>query len=213
MNPHVKSAWIIGLCTVVAGGIGALATHLAMTWGASDDIGSPITTVTATSIVTATVTQTAAVPTPSVAEDSVAPHTTDAAGATQWMSVPAYETTRDVSMYTGDDGRFFTMAGKRYTNGYTLDLYESGAHALFNLDGKYANLKLDVGRVDGTGAADAVLRVFLDGKPGPSFDLRAEDLVRTINIRLGYARQLKLQMSYIKYNGYPTYGLSNGAFS
>jgi len=123
--------------------------------------------------------------------------------------VVAYDKSGNVEFYAGTSGKYFTMSKKNYTSGYTVNFYSDG-WLLYNLEGKYSNLKLDVGRVDGTGASDATLYVLLDGELAQSFSIGAKELAKTINIPLKNANQLELQMTGA---GGSTYGLANTVFS
>lgn len=86
----------------------------------------------------------------------------------------------------------FAMAGKTYTNGFTLQYRGS---ALFNLNGKYQTLEFDLGHVDGSQMDDLTVTIYLDGSVSKVIEAKAEDLPRHITIPLNGALQMKIELS------------------
>ena len=71
-------------------------------------------------------------------------------GSTEnWLDVCGPYQYRNGTEYLLSDNKYFTMSGKKYTNGFTLGQWDSNAEALFNLNGKYNTLSFTVGHVDG----------------------------------------------------------------
>ena len=91
------------------------------------------------------------------------------------------------------------MGGQTYTNGFVLSGGYgdgSGAHAYFNLGGKYETLEFDLGHVDGSYLDDETLEIILDGVTVQVIDMKAQDLPKHYVISLNGATQLMIEQSY-----------------
>lgn len=114
------------------------------------------------------------------------------------------------------DNNYFTMSGKKYTNGYTMYLWNPSkkAEALYNLDGKFKSVSFSIGHIDDTTNASAKLNVYLDGIISYTKDLSYDDLVQNITIPLNYALQMKIELTSSEpLNVYDIYyGISEGKF-
>lgn len=85
----------------------------------------------------------------------------------------------------------YTMAGKKYANGFSG---ACGGWALFNLDGKYDTMSLDVGHIDGAGTNNGELNIYLDGELTYSLGLAAEMMPKHVTIPLDGAVQMKIEL-------------------
>lgn len=123
------------------------------------------------------------------------------------------------------DNSYFTMSGKKYTNGFVLDTgaisanSSQTAEALFNLDGKYDSLSFTVGHIDssegGQHNCNATLNIYLDGIIAYNTVLHYDDVAKKITVPLDGALQMKIEISSIDCDdgyGYRTYGFSEGEF-
>ena len=91
------------------------------------------------------------------------------------------------------------MGGQTYTNGFVLSGGYgdgSGAHAYFNLGGKYETLEFDLGHVDGSYLDDETLEIILDGVTVQVIDMKAQNLPKHYVISLNGATQLMIEQSY-----------------
>lgn len=109
----------------------------------------------------------------------------------------------------------FKMTGKTYSHGFTIGNYQGlygtpGSYALFNLDGKYQTLSVDIGHVDGEGTGDASFEIYLDGDLTQVIEVGYEDMVSHFDISLNHALQLKIVKSDSNW-GY--YGFANAVLS
>ena len=91
----------------------------------------------------------------------------------------------------------FKMSGKSYTHGFTIGNYQGlwgtpGSFALFNLDGQYNTLGIDIGHIDGEGSSDASFEIYLDGNLAQVIEVGYEDMVTHLDIDLHNALQLKI---------------------
>jgi len=117
--------------------------------------------------------------------------------------------------YTLKENKYFTMSGKKYTNGFTLNTYRgSEGEALFNLDGRFKSLTFTVGHVDDTPDTNQTLNIYLDGIIAYTTELKYDDVAKKITIPLDNALQMKIELK--PHGGYisrPTYGFSEGIFT
>ena len=104
---------------------------------------------------------------------------------------PPY-TTSFMNSCTGENGKSFKMAGKRYSNG--LEAYTNEASATFNLNGKYSNLDCIIGHLDAYSSQeyDKTVSFVVDGKTIKTLVLEAECLPKEVSIPLNYGLQLKI---------------------
>ena len=102
-----------------------------------------------------------------------------------------YQISGYMVMRTGSET--FQMGGGEYGNG----LYASpwGGYALFNLNGAYKSLTLDLGHVDGTRMDDSEVTFYVDDVRVASYTVAPEELPRTVTIPLDHGLQLKIQKS------------------
>lgn len=91
-----------------------------------------------------------------------------------------------------NNGKSFTMAGIQYTEGFTLTGTSS---ALFNLGGKYNNIKFKAGPVYSKYIVDATVTIYLDGKENMQMDLKHSDLPKEITIPVNKANQMKIRIT------------------
>ncbi len=133
-----------------------------------------------------------------------------------WLDVCAPYQYKEGKEYRLEDNAFFTMSGKKYTNGYTLYLWNAykTAEALYNLDGKYQSVSFTVGHIDDTTRANATLNVYLDGIIAYTKELKYDDIAQKVTIPLDGALQMKIELTSDEpgntYDIY--YGISEGEF-
>ena len=138
-------------------------------------------------------------------------------GSTEnWLDVCAPYQYKECKEYRLTDNKYFTMSGKKYTNGYTMYLWNPSrtAEALYNLDGRFNSVSFTVGHVDDTTRASAKLNVYLDGIIEYTKDLKYDDLAQKVTIPLDGALQMKIELvSEEPLNTYDLYyGISEGKF-
>ncbi len=100
-----------------------------------------------------------------------------------------YETSYDSGVYSNDAAKHFTMMGKSYTQGFTVQ-YDSG-YALFNLDGRYASIEFDVGHVDNKSSGESTLHILVDGKPVQDIELTGDMQTKHVSVPVNYGLQVK----------------------
>ena len=133
-----------------------------------------------------------------------------------WLTqCPPYQTSGRMTKYTSENGKYFVMSGKKYTDGYVSDT-PGKAYALFNLNGKYNKFEFTVGHVDSDNRQlTASLNIYLDGKIAYSTKLYPTDLARRISIPLNGALQMKIDLSHsydMMSNSGSDYGIAEGRF-
>lgn len=133
-----------------------------------------------------------------------------------WLDVCGPYQYKGCKEYRLTNNAYFTMSGKKYTNGYTMYLWNPAgtAEALYNLDGRFNSVSFTVGHIDDTTRADAKLNVYLDGIIAYTKDLKYDDLAQKVTIPLNGALQMKIELvSEEPLNTYDLYyGISDGKF-
>jgi len=106
---------------------------------------------------------------------------------------PPYEISKDyVKTFLQSKGKTFSMAGEKYSNGFTMK-YDN-KYALFNLDSKYSNIEFTIGHVDGnsTFSKEQSVSFFVDGKLVKEITIEKDSLPKTVSIPVSYGLQLKI---------------------
>ena len=136
--------------------------------------------------------------------------------AENWLDVCGPYQYKECKEYRLTNNEYFTMSGKKYTNGYTMYLWNPArtAEALYNLDGRFNSVSFTVGHIDDTTRADAKLNVYLDGIIAYTKELKYDDLAQKVTIPLNGALQMKIELvSEEPLNTYDLYyGISDGKF-
>ncbi len=133
-----------------------------------------------------------------------------------WLNVCAPYQYKAGKEYRLTENEYFTMSGKKYTNGYTLYLWNPyrTAEALYNLDGKYKSVSFTVGHIDNTKNATAKLSIYLDGIIAFEKELDYDDVAQKVTVPLNGALQMKIELTSDEpgntYDIY--YGISEGKF-
>lgn len=109
------------------------------------------------------------------------------------------------------NNEYFTMSGKKYTNGFVLGDHAYVAEALYNLDGQYNSVSFTVGHIDGTDNKNVKLNVYLDGIIAYDMELKYDDVARKVTIPLNGALQMKLEIASKDY-WFANWGFSEGEF-
>lgn len=111
---------------------------------------------------------------------------------TSFMEVcPPYEL-RCFQEYIATEGKSFTMAGQKYSNGIVSpSSWDTERVALFNLDSKYSSLECTIGHSELEGYAKSV-SFLVDGKIVETIELEPDCLPKKVNVSLQYGLQLKI---------------------
>lgn len=104
---------------------------------------------------------------------------------------PPYELTAG-EIHLQSEGKSFSMAGKKYSNGFELYDPRHNPTIYFNLDSKYAQIDFTVGHVDGQGSDDTDILFFLDGKLIKTVSVKGGKLPKQVSIPVNYGLQLKI---------------------
>ena len=105
---------------------------------------------------------------------------------------PPYDKS-ECDIYLASDGRNFTMAGEKYSNGIAFGNW-GGGHALFNLNSKYSSIECTIGHTDSEQTEKSVSFI-VDGKVVKTVELESECLPKKVMIPVSYGLQLKIQAS------------------
>ena len=115
---------------------------------------------------------------------------------------PPYET-GNVDTYLQSEGKSFSMAGEKYSNGLVFKYTE--AYALLNLNSQYSTIECTVGHT-GDNQEPKSIAFIVDGRTVQEVELEAEALPKTVSIPVNYGLQLKI----IRTNNDDGYFYSNG---
>jgi len=129
-------------------------------------------------------------------------------GGTFLMDVcPPYSTSRNYEAFSQTNGKYFSMGGTKYSNGFKLCDCED--YALFNLNSKFSTITFTIGHVDGSGMQDTSVSFIVDGKVVKEVYVGMEDLPKTISIPVNYGLQMKIITSDLESGGWPYVGFGN----
>lgn len=131
-----------------------------------------------------------------------------------WLNVCGPYQYSDGKEYRLEENKYFTMSGKKYTNGFVLSTTYDAAEALFNLDGKYDKLTFTVGHIDATKEKNATLNIYLDGIIAYTTKLNYDDVAKKVSVPLNGALQMKIEIARVDGDswGEKYYGFSEGKF-
>ncbi len=119
-----------------------------------------------------------------------------------------YQTIR-ATTYDGSD--YFTMMGKKYLFGISLDndsMLSYTSKALFNLDGQYSSVEFDVGHIDtASSKGEMTLYIYVDDNLVDEIELTSDMQTRHISVPVKNGLQLTFQTGGPEW--YYGYGLAN----
>lgn len=94
-------------------------------------------------------------------------------------------------------GWTISMMGKKYTQGLTGSA--GSASALYNLDGLYKSVEMDIGHCDGDSTYSGKLNFYVDGELVDNYELTGD--MQTEHIKVDLNRGLQLKITTV--DGYP----------
>ncbi len=114
--------------------------------------------------------------------------------------------TSSLSFYRPEKGKSFYMMGVPYSQGFTVGWCYRGI-ALYNLNGEYSSVSMDVGHVDNDSTSDKTLNFYIDGELSDTYHLTGDMQTKHISLPLNRGLQLKIDM-----DGVGAYGIGNIKF-
>lgn len=103
---------------------------------------------------------------------------------------------RDGMYMLEDNGKTVTMMGKKYTQGaYAESYYGDTRSALYNPDGLYKSVEMDIGHVDDQYDGTASLNFYVDGELVDTYALEPEMTTQHIKVNLKNGLQLKVEVT------------------
>lgn len=128
-------------------------------------------------------------------------------GTTQYLMdvCPPYQVDVNIKEYYPENGKYFLMAGDKYTNGITGCC--ASYNAYFNTNSQFNTLKLTYGPVDNYSFYDKVgtLSFIADGKEIASFEVREGDMPKSTSLSIKGVNQL-----IIRFTGNSTIAMYQG---
>lgn len=119
-----------------------------------------------------------------------------------------YETSNSMCMIEKNSVTI-TMMGKNYTQGLYA-AYGNDGYALYNLDGLYKSVEMDIGYRDGLNGQNSSLNFYVDGDLVDTYSLEPDMQTQHIKVSLNRGLQLKIEKSG-SYSGY--YAFANITFN
>lgn len=100
---------------------------------------------------------------------------------------------------TSQNGKYFEMGGKKWTNGFYADAItdingNAGNAAFYNLNGKYKTMTFMAGAVDNELSQDAEFRIYADDKLIKTIEIKVGALPKKYTLNVDNALQLKIEM-------------------
>ena len=94
------------------------------------------------------------------------------------------------------NGESFTMSGKKYSQGFTLN--GMGSYAIFNLNGQYKELELDIGYIQTSDwNKTLLLKIYLDDNLVEEKSISYTDLCKKTVLPLKYSQQLRIECNKV----------------
>lgn len=117
-------------------------------------------------------------------------------------------------LWENDPTASFSMMGMDYYVGFTPKTYDGFYQALFNLDGNFSRVTLDVGHVDEARGSEAKLYIYMDGVLADTLDLSGDMITQKLELNTEGVRQLRFdQEGYDAGYGYGNiYGYGGHVF-
>jgi len=110
------------------------------------------------------------------------------AGGTSFLEVcPPYDK-RYCDIYLASNGKSFSMAGEKYSDGLT---FRYSGHALFNLNSKFSNIECTIGHT-ASEQGEKTVSFIVDGKVVKTIELESECLPKKVSVPVSYGLQLKI---------------------
>ena len=139
----------------------------------------------------------------------IPPSPTDSFTKQDGGQLPLMQVAAPYDFFRGEiyiQGKTFTMAGVKYTDGFTLKGGGSGAYALINLEKQYSTLSFYVGHIDKTSAhRDATLHIIADGNIIHEEKIKNSLTPQKIDVELNHVSGLKIFLD----RGSGEYGFAN----
>ena len=101
-----------------------------------------------------------------------------------------------------------TMMGEKYTQGWDSHSTGYSGSALYNLNGNYKSVEMDIGHIDGEQKTDSSLNFYVDGELTDTYSLTGEMQTQHIKVNLNHGLQLKIEQQ-----GPGVYGFCNIVFN
>ena len=102
-----------------------------------------------------------------------------------------YDGERYDKYLSSNNDESISIGGKTYNDSFEIS---NNGFALFNLDGNYSKVTMDVGRIDDSTVTDAEIKIYLDDKLSGSYKISAEKVLTNIDIDLAGANNMKIAL-------------------
>lgn len=100
--------------------------------------------------------------------------------------------TSNFSVWDNDERESFSMMGTAYYQGLTQENYNSERQALYNLEGGFTSVTMEVGHLDGERTGGATLYLYMDGALTQTLELTSDMITKKLELDVTGVRQLRL---------------------
>ncbi len=109
----------------------------------------------------------------------------------------AYQMSDDSDYIEYVNGEEFSMGGKAFTNGFTIDTsWNDLNYAIYNLENNYTQLTFYTGHVDNTKNGNGTIKIYLDGTLTKKLEANDQALAQKVSIDITGVKQLKFEVTY-----------------
>ena len=102
-----------------------------------------------------------------------------------------YDGERYDKYLSSNNGESISIGGKTYNDSFEIS---NNGFTLFNLDGNYSKVTMDVGRIDDSIVTDAEIKIYLDDKLSGSYKISGEKVLTNIDIDLTDANSMRITL-------------------
>lgn len=109
--------------------------------------------------------------------------------APHWLA--PYQT-RNFSLWNNEPTESFCMMATEYKQGLTPSNYDSYRQALYNLDGRFSRVTMQIGHIDGERNGSATLYIYKDGELAQTLQLASDMMTQKVELDTAGVTQLRL---------------------
>ena len=126
----------------------------------------------------------------------------------EYNYVLPYQNSNRVKLYNGDINKTFSMMGNQFINGLTMQYdWSDNIEVLFNLGKEYSLLSFDIGHLDNSNKASAILQIFKDGELADEISLSSN--MATLHYELNVTDTNQLRFAFKSEVSSFAYGMAN----
>ena len=102
-----------------------------------------------------------------------------------------YDGERYDKYLSSNNDESISIGGKTYNDSFKIS---NNGFVLFNLDGNYTKVNMDIGRIDDSNVTNTAIKIYLDDKLSGSYRISGEKTLTNIDIDLAGANNMKITL-------------------